>query len=132
MMSTFFCGILYIGGNNMSNMRTIKEKEIIIKDYLSGTGMREIERKYLVRNAQVYQWLERYKKNGIEGLKSNTGKSKGGNKGIWSRKPKNRIEELELEIMKKDIEIARLKKGYMVKGVGAKKEFITTLDKNTK
>ena len=34
--------------------------------------------------------------------------------------------------MKRDIEIARLKKGYMVKGVGQEKEFVTTLDKNMK
>ena len=34
--------------------------------------------------------------------------------------------------MKKEIEIARLKKGYMVKGVGAEKEFVTTFDKNIK
>ena len=37
-----------------------------------------------------------------------------------------------LHVMKKEIEIARLKKGYMVKGVGAEKEFVTTFDKNTK
>ena len=48
------------------------------------------------------------------------------------KKPKNRIEELELELMKKEIEIARLKKGYVVKGVGAEKEFVTIFDKNTK
>ena len=48
------------------------------------------------------------------------------------KKQKNKIEELELEIMKKDIEIARLKKGYMVKGVGAEKEFVITFNKNTK
>ena len=34
--------------------------------------------------------------------------------------------------MKKEIEIALLKKGYMVKGVGAEKEFVTTFDKNMK
>ena len=34
--------------------------------------------------------------------------------------------------MKKDIEIARLKKGYNVKGVGQEKEFVTILGKNTK
>ena len=34
--------------------------------------------------------------------------------------------------MKKDIEIARLKKGYMVKGVGQKKEFVTTFKKSIK
>lgn len=42
------------------------------------------------------------------------------------RKPKNKIVELELELMKKEIEIARLKKGYIVKVVGVEKEFVTT------
>ena len=102
----------------MSNMRSPEEKEMILKDYLSGTGIMEIEKKY--------------NKFGIEGLKSNTGKKGGGSKGIHLRKPKNKIEELELELMKKDIEIARLKKGYNVKGVGQEKEFVTTFNKNTK
>ena len=52
--------------------------------------------------------------------------------GLHFRKPKNKLEELEIEIMKKDIEIARLKKGYNVKGVGQEKEFITTFNKNIK
>jgi hypothetical protein len=34
--------------------------------------------------------------------------------------------------MKKDIEIARLKKGYNVKGAGLEKEFVTTFNKNIK
>lgn len=42
-------------------------------------------------------------------------------------------DELKILLMKKDIEIARLKKGYMVKEGGmAKKEFITFYKKNTK
>ena len=127
MMSTFF-----IGGNNMSNIRTPEEKEKIVKDYLNGKGIKIIEKEYQVRNAQVYRWLDKYEKLGIEGLKSNTGKHKKTNAGLHLRKPKNRIEELELELMKKEIEIARLKKGYIVKGVGAEKEFVTTLDKNMK
>ena len=65
---------------------------------------------------------------------SNTGKhsSSSNHKGLHLRKPKNKIEELEIELMKKDIEIARLKKGYNVKGVGQEKEFVTTFNKNTK
>ena len=74
----------------------------------------------------------KYEEFGIKGLKSQTGTKKGGTKGQGNRKPKDKIEELELELMKKEIEIARLKKGYMVKGVGAEKEFVTTFDKNTK
>lgn len=116
----------------MSNMRTPQEKELIIKDYLSGTGIMEIEKKYNVDNVLIYRWLKKYQENGIKGLKSKTGKSSGGNKGICRKKAKNRIEELELEIMKKDIEIARLKKGYNVKGVGQEKGYVTTFNKNTK
>ena len=127
MMSTFF-----VGGRIMNNIRTPEEKEIILKEYLNGKSIKKIEKEYNVRNAQVYRWLERYEKDGINGLKSNTGKSKGGFKGLGRKKPKDRIEELELELMKKEIEIARLKKGYMVKGVGAEKEFVITFDKNTK
>ena len=127
MMSTFF-----IGGNNMSNIRTPEEKEKIVKDYLNGKGIKTIEKEYQVRNAQVYRWLEKYEEYGIDGLKSKTGKHRNHVAGLYFRKPKGKIEELELELMKKEIEIARLKKGYMVKGVGAEKEFVTTFDKNMK
>ena len=41
-------------------------------------------------------------------------------------------DELRKELMRKDIEIERLKKGYAVKGVGANKEFVTIKDVNTK
>jgi len=116
----------------MSNMRTPEEKEQILKEYLNGKGIKKIEKEYNINNSVVYRWLEKYEKDGIEGLKSNTGKSKGVFKGFGKKKPKDRIEELELELMKKEIEIARLKKGYMVKGVGAEKEFVTTFDMNTK
>lgn len=116
-----------------NNMRTQEEKEKILKEYLSGeTGIRKIERKYKINHSVIYKWLENYKEHGINGLKSNTGKHKNPHAGLHLRKPKNRIEELELELMKKEIEIARLKKGYIVKGVGAEKEFVTTFDKNIK
>ena len=45
--------------------------------------------------------------NGLEGLKSQTGKhaQPSKNKDLHLRKPRNKIEELELEIMKKDRDI---------------------------
>ena len=36
------------------------------------------------------------------------------------------------DMVNKQIEIARLKKGYTVEGVGQKKGFVTTFNKNTK
>lgn len=117
-----------------NNMKTPEEKEKIVLAYLNGESIKRLADKNEIGRRQIYNWVEKYKENGIEGLKSQTGKKsyKNSNAGLHLRKPKNKIEELELEIMKKDIEIARLKKGYTVKGVGQEKEFVTTFDKNTK
>lgn len=117
----------------MNNMRSAKEKEKIIMFYLSGHSLTETKKKYNINHDMTfYRWLRKYQNNGIESLKSKTGKSIGGNKGIGRKKQKNKIEELELELMKKDIEIARLKKGYIAKGVGQEKEFVTIFNKNIK
>ena len=123
-----------IGQKNI--MRTPEEKEKIVLEHLNNhTSLTELANKYSTTRGLIRQWKMKYLKDGLEGLISKTGTVVGThhkNFGISLRKPKNKIEELELELMKKDIEIARLKKGYMVKGVGAEKEFVTTFDKNTK
>ena len=118
--------------NGKNRKRTPKEKEIIIKDYINGTGIMEIEKKYNISDSSFYKWKKQYDENGLEGLKEHQIIRNNKNAGLYLRKPKNRIEELEIEIMKKDIEIARLKKGYNVKGVGQEKEFVTTFSKNIK
>ena len=115
-----------------NSMRTPEEKAKIIEEYLNGNeGLHYYERKYDIHYQVLHRWYNKYLKEGIEGLKSKTGKSKGRNKGR-SKKPKNREEELELKIMKLEIENARLKKGYLVKGGGGQKEYVTTLDENMK
>ena len=48
------------------------------------------------------------------------------------KKAKNHEEELELKLLKKEIELMRLKKGYVVKGVFAKKEYVSISDVNMK
>ena len=105
----------------------------LIKEY-SERLTKELGNGYSTTRGLIRQWKIKYLKEGIEGLISKTGTVSAHHKnmGISLRKPKNKIEELELEIMRKDIEIARLKKGYLVKGVGQEKEYITTFDKNTK
>ena len=114
-------------------MRTAKEKEKIVKEYYL-IGQAKICHKYNISKSVIWNWVKKYEEKGIKGLESRTGKSSSHreNMGLHFRKPKNKIEELELELMRKEIEIARLKKGYAVKGVGAEKEFVTTFDKNIK
>ena len=119
-----------IGKNKI--MRTTKEKEKIVKRYLNGESATKLAKEIESTGKVIREWTRKYEKSGIDGLKSKTGKHKNHVAGLYFRKPKSKIEELELELMKKEIEIARLKKGYMVKGVGAEKEFVTTFDKNMK
>ena len=42
------------------------------------------------------------------------------------------LEKIQKQLLEKEIEVMRLKKGYQVKGVGAKKEYVTIFDVNMK
>ena len=113
------------------DMKTPEEKEKIVLEYLGGkVGYRKVALAHDIDRTLFYEWIKKYQESGVDGLISQTGRHKGPNKG----RPKkgNEIEELKRQLAKKDIEIERLKKGYTVKGVGARKEFVTTFDKNTK
>ena len=114
-------------------MRTPEEKEIWVLKYLnSEIGFRPGCRLIGVSNSVFRNWINKYKEQGIEGLKSRTGKyCKKGNGGR-PKKAKTREEELERENAKLKIEIERLKKGYYVKGVGQRKEYVSINNKNIK
>lgn len=113
-------------------MRTAEEKRKIVEEYLSGgISTWKIAEKYGTTQPMFRVWKKKYEENGVEGLKSKTGKKSGIGKGR-SKKATTEVEQLKLELLKKEIEVARLKKGYQVKGVGAKKEYITTFEKNMK
>ena len=79
----------------------------------------------------LQRWIKKYRESGIEGLRSRTGRHSNPNKGKYNRYP-SEVEELKKELLKKEIEIERLKKGYQVKGGGETKEYVTTFDVNTK
>ena len=67
----------------MNNMRSSKEKEKIVKYYMSGHSLSETKKKYNIEHAMTfYRWLRKYQENGLESLQSKTGKKTGGNKGI--------------------------------------------------
>ena len=109
-----------------SVMRTAEEKEKIVLEYLNGNeGYSKILIKYNISESTFRKWKEAYRKDGIEGLISKTGKCT--KREIMGRPKKvsSRVEELERENIKLKIEIERLKKGYYVKGGGAKKEYVS-------
>ena len=116
-----------------NNMRTPEEKEKIIFEYFdSGKDAIEFSRYKGIERKQLWRWIKKYKENGFAGLISKTGTKKGGSKGQGKKKCKTREEELERENAKLKIEIERLKKGYYVKGVGQRKEYVSINNKNIK
>ena len=112
-------------------MRTPEEKEKIIDDYFnSGKGAMEFERESGVSRKSLWKWIKIYSSEGINGLRSMTGKT---TENIGRpKKAKTREEKLERENAKLKIEIERLKKGYYVKGVGQRKEYVSINNKNIK
>ena len=119
--------------NGKNNMRTPKEKEMWVIKYLNGEiGLLPGARQIGIQVCVFKRWINKYRKNGFEGLISKTGTKKGGSKGQGKKKCKTREEELERENAKLKIEIERLKKGYYVKGVGQRKEYVSINNKNIK
>ncbi len=113
------------GGKNV--MRTPGEKKKIVLE-ASKYGPSITAKKYNVYMRTIYEWTRKYKQGGIEALKSKSGNNAIGRFMI----PKTKEDQLKVENLKLKIEVARLKKGYQVKGVGAKKEFVTTKDLSMK
>ncbi len=99
-------------------MRSPEEKEAIILDYFSDhhASYRKTADKYGVDYSRFRRWIKKYREEGLEGLRSKTGKVKNPRKGnplcgLQRKKNKTREEELELENLKLKVEVARLKKG---------------------
>jgi len=94
----------------------------------------EICREYGIVRRNIQRWIRDYQEFGVEYFYEEHRGNHGGNPfaALHTSKSLSREERLELENLKLKIENERLKKGYMVKGVGANKEYVTTLDANTK
>ena len=119
--------------NGKNNMRTPEEKEMWVIKYLNGEiGIKSGARKIGIQECVFRRWIKKYIEQGIDGLKSRTGKC--AKKGIVGRpkKVETREEELERENIKLKIEIERLKKGYYVKGVGQRKEYVSINNRSIK
>ena len=98
-------------------MFTKEEKYAIGKEaYDKVDTVANLARKYGTAYINVRNWMKAYEKS-IGVVTVNTTN--------YDNLNEQRLRE---ELMKKDIEIARLKKGYVVKGGGGKKEYDTTPD----
>lgn len=118
------------GGKN--NKYTVEDKLVIVNMYLQECkSARQIHKETGIAHSRIRVWVNQYLDNGLDGLEN---KKKTGNTfaALHTSKSLSNEERLELENMKLKIENERLKKGYLVKGVGADKEYVTFLRKNMK
>ena len=118
------------GGKNKS--WTKEEKLRIVNRYLTeGIGRQKIADEEGIASGMLWNWIRKYQDGGPDALEN---KRKTGNvfAALHTSKSLSEVERLRLTVLKQEIEIERLKKGYIVKGVGAEKEFVTSKDANTK
>ncbi len=92
-------------------------------------SLMEIERKYGVRSSLVAAWVKRYLEEGEDALEPKNGNPYAA---LHRSKSLSEVDRLRLTVAKQEVEIARLKKGYWVEGVGVKKEYVAGSEKNTK
>ena len=92
-------------------------------------SLMQIEKEYSVSNGLVSTWVKKYLNSGEEALVSRSGNPYAA---LHTSKSLSEVERLRLIVAKQEIEIARLKKGYWVEGVGANKEYVTGNGKSTK
>ena len=91
--------------------------------------LRQIEKEYSVSCGLVSTWVKKYLEEGEAALDPHRGNAYAA---LHRSKSLSEVERLRLIIAKQEVEIARLKKGYWVEGVGANKEYVTVSEKNTK
>ena len=105
--------------------------EIVKKHLENHISVRILEKEYGAEHGMICRWVKEYIADGEGGLEP---KQRPGNKFAALHRSKNlsELERLRLLVAKQEIEIARLKKGYWVEGVGANKEYVTGQDVNTK
>lgn len=112
---------------------TVDEKICVVKmntvDHISTVEISKITK---ISDKNIRRWVKLYTLYGKEGLVSHHSKKGNIFAALHSSKKLSKEELLELENLKLKIENERLKKGYIVKGGGVNKEFVSIFDVNMK
>lgn len=107
---------------------TKEEKLKIVKEHLEGhESIKSISRRYQITSGTITNWVKAYLEKGEDALEPHSGNPYAA---LHTSKSLSEIDRLRLLVAKLEVEVARLKKGYYVKGVGANKVFVTGKDKN--
>lgn len=116
------------GGKNRKYTYEFKLKAV--EAYLNEhRSFNSIATEMSIADKQVRDWVKLYNEGLLE-----TGRKRAGNPfaALHTSKSLSKEERLELENLKLRIENERLKKGYLVKGGGVNKEYVSISDVNTR
>ena len=84
-------------------------------------------------NVSILQrWMKDYAEQGDEGLASHRNRCGNRYAALHKSKTLDELGQLQLRMVKLETDVARLKKGYQVKGSGSRKEFVTGSGKSFK
>lgn len=105
--------------------------EIVRKHLDEHVSVKTLEKEYQVDHSTICRWTKEYLAGGEGAFEP---KKRPGNRfaALHTSKNLSELERLRLLAAKQEIEIARLKKGYWVEGVGANREYVTGQGANTK
>lgn len=119
------------GVKGMTHRRWSKEMklEIINKHLVDKKPMTQIAKEYGINTGMISNWISKYEDDGDDALEDRRGNRFAA---LHTSKSLSEVERLRITVAKQEVEIARLKKGYFVKGVGAKKEYVTGKEKTMK
>jgi transposase-like protein len=120
-----------MGRKGITHKRYSKEEKLrIVKMHLEEhKSVKQIERETGIRDSLVSAWVKRYLEEGEDALEPRNGNPYAA---LTTSKSFSEVERLRLIVARQEVEIARLKKGYWVEGVGANKEYVTGSGKITK
>ena len=119
------------GGNNRQWTNEQRLKYVLLCEE-NHIPVRQVARENNVPYGTLDGWVRKYQTGGVQAL--NPEKLHSGNRfsALHTSKSLSEIDRLRLLVEKLEIENERLKKGYIVKGVGVNKEFVTLKEWNSK
>ena len=118
-------------GQNKRVWTPEEKAEIVYKHLNDHISLRSLEKEYHADRGMICKWAKKYI---AEGESSFVHKGHPGNPFAALHVSKNlsEVERLRLTVAKLEVENERLKKGYLAKGVGASKEFVTGRGKSSR
>lgn len=118
-------------GQNKRVWTPEQKAEIVYKHLNDHISVRTLEKEYHADRSMICKWVKKYI---AEGESSFVHKGHPGNPFAALHVSKNlsEVERLRLTVAKLEVENERLKKGYLAKGVGASKEFVTGREKSSR